>query len=80
MEYGTGRVGGVYWRLEPAARFVGSAKWVLAGRDLVFSERSRSLYAVTLRPSVCRLSSVTLVHPTQAFFNPSQRYDNEPNI
>jgi len=31
----------------------------------LISERSRSLYAIA-RPSVCRLSSVTFVHPTQA--------------
>ena len=29
------------------------------------NSRSRSLYAIA-RPSVCRLSSVTLVRPTQA--------------
>ena len=31
---------------------------------LLANSRSRSLYAIAL-PSVCRLSSVTLVHPTQ---------------
>ena len=33
-------------------------------QETVFSERARSLYAVT-RPSVVCLSSVTFVHPTQ---------------
>jgi len=39
----------------------------LVGRRFLanVNSRSRSLYAVA-RPSVCRLSSVTLVHPTQA--------------
>ena len=32
---------------------------------LVFSERERQLFAVA-RPSACRLSSVTLVRPSQA--------------
>ena len=46
------------------------------GRKLVFSERSRSLYALA-RPSVVCLS-VTLVHPTQAveiFHNISTAFD-----
>ena len=38
---------------------------VFATISVVFSERARSLYAIA-RPSVCRLSSVTLVRPTQA--------------
>ena len=56
----------------------------LKGFDLFFSERTtlRSLYAIS-RPSVVRLLSVTLVHPTQAvelfgnFFSP---YDSSGTL
>jgi len=34
--------------------------------QFVFSERELFTFAICYRPSVCRLSSVTLVHPTQA--------------
>jgi len=49
---------------------------IFSERELTFTfanvnSRSRSLYAIA-RPSVCHLSSVTFVHPTQAV----QIFDN----
>jgi len=54
------------WRLEPVRILIVGLHWVSSKFLANVNSRSRSLYAIARPSVVCRLSSVTLVHPTQA--------------